>query len=50
MVDEYLRIIEKDIKKYYKTYFEYDYEKIIEICIKVYDEFKSQNPTYEEDY
>lgn len=50
MVDEYLRVIEKDIKKYYKTYFEYDYEKIIEICIKVYDEFKSQNPTYEDDY
>ena len=50
MGDKYLKIIENNIKKYYKTYFDYDYEKIIEICLKTYDEFKKQNPTSEEDY
>lgn len=37
--NEGLRKIENDIKKYYKSFFEYDYEKIIDTCINAYEKF-----------
>ncbi len=34
-----LRQLENDMKKYYKSFFEYDYEKIIDVCINSYEKF-----------
>lgn len=49
MCNKYLKLIENEIKRYYKSFFEYDYEKIIMICLQTYEKFKEQNPSKNDD-
>lgn len=44
MCDKYIELIEKEVKKYYISFFNYDYEKIILTCFKIYEQFESENP------
>lgn len=44
MCDKYIKFIEKEVKKYYISFFNYDYEKIIITCLKTYEQFENDNP------